>query len=184
MAAVRYNTYSLSRARHSTVSLMANTLAVLRSVFSKAWKIKVMSGASVCPSQVHLLPEVLPLPHLPDRLPPDGHPDRAAGQDVEGVPRGALPHDVLALGEHLGLQHVTQSGQHHARQPGQQRHTLQEVYLHKTRHELHYNWSGPCHLVLHPLDARGDHDVLEHSPLQRPHPGVGGGSVERSGDSR
>ena len=28
------------------------------------------------------------------------------------------------------------------------------------------------YLMLHPLDARGDHDVLEHSSLQGPHPGV------------
>ena len=67
-------------------------------------------------------------------FPPDdslalGDPDRAAGQDVEGVPHGALPHDVLPRAEHLGLQHVPQLGQHHAPQSRQQRHALQEVDL-------------------------------------------------------
>ena len=65
----------------------------------------------------------------PDHGFPLGDPDSAAGQDVEGVAHGALPHDVLSLSEQLGLQHIAQSGQHHTRQPSQQRDTLQEVNL-------------------------------------------------------
>ena len=55
----------------------------------------------------------------PDHGFPLGDPYSAAGQDVEGVAHGALPHDVLPLSEQLGLQHVPKLSQHHARKSGQ-----------------------------------------------------------------